>query len=202
LISLPTSVRLLVVTVATVILAGCTAARPGDREAAPSAVPGGPWSPEFAEAREEGSPYESRVLSDGVVTAAELSDSHRRVQTCMHDGGFDLAWSEENTYEVSASDGSELTTGIDAALEKTRLSCLDKWDHSITYLFTETRRNPEKQDEAAITVACLRKSGLVRRDYTERKWRSEYDIGVFSFDEYAPAAVQCRLDPLGLWRKP
>ncbi|QWS32690.1 hypothetical protein [Curtobacterium aetherium] len=161
----------------------------------------GPWSAEFAQARGEASPYERKVLTDGVVTAAELSDSHRRVQSCMHDGGFDLEWSEENTYEVTPSDGSALTEGVDAALEKTRLACLDRWDHSITYLFTETRRNPEKQDDAKITAACLRTSGLVGPDYTERRWRSEHDTGTFSFDEYDPAAVQCRLDPLGLWRQ-
>ncbi|PZE54914.1 MULTISPECIES: hypothetical protein [unclassified Curtobacterium] len=141
------------------------------------------------------------MLADGVVTAAELSDSHRRMQICMRDGGFDLEWSEEDTYEVTASNGSELTKSVDAALEKTRLACLDKWDHSITYLHTATRRNPEKQDEAKITVACLQKSGLVGKDYTERKWRSENDTGMFSFDDYDPAAVQCRLDPLSLWRQ-
>jgi hypothetical protein len=42
----------------------------------------------------------------------------------------------------------------------------------------------------------------VGKDYSERKWRAEYDAGVFSFDEYEARAQQCRLDPLGLWRSP
>lgn len=186
---------------ATGALAGCTSGPTDARHDTRSALADDPWGAEFAQARDEGSPYERNVLADGVVTAAEVIESHRRVQTCMRGGGFDLEWTEENTYEVTASDGSELTKDVDAALEQLRLACLDRWDHSITYLFTETRRNPEKQDDAKITAACLRKSGLVGADYTERRWRSENDTGSFSFDEYDPAAVQCRLDPLGLWRQ-
>jgi hypothetical protein len=199
--SLRTSLRLLTVIVATGTLAGCSSDHAGVPEPSGPSDAGRPWSTEFRQARDEGSPYERKVLADGVVTAAELSDSHQRVERCMRDGGFDLLWSEENTYEVTASNGSELTKNVDAALEKMRLSCLDKWDHNITHLFTEMRRNPEKQDEAKITAGCLRRAGLVGRDYTDRAWRSENDTGHFSFDEYDAAAVQCRLDPLGLWRE-
>jgi hypothetical protein len=67
-------------------------------------------------------------------------------------------------------------------------------------LFNEVRRNPEKQDDAEITVACLKEAGLVTKAYSEREWRDEDDKGVYSYDQWAPEAVQCRLDPLGLWR--
>ena len=78
--------------------------------------------------------------------------------------------------------------------------CEARWDSSITMLFEETRRNPQKRDEAAINVACLRKAGVVPKSYSERDWRAENDKGVYSFDEYSAEATQCRLDPLGLWR--
>jgi hypothetical protein len=80
------------------------------------------------------------------------------------------------------------------------LRCSAVYDSTITYLFNEIRRNPEKRDEAEISVACLRAAGLVGKGYTERRWRAEYDEGAFSFDEWSTDAVQCREDPLGLWR--
>jgi hypothetical protein len=117
----------------------------------------------------------------------------------MRDAGYDLQVADDGTSSLSRIDGADLPE-MDV-VEAVRRRCAHQFDRSITYLFNEVRRNPEKQDEAKITVACLRKSGLVGRDYTERKWRSENDTGMFSFGDYDPAAVQCRLDPLGLWRQ-
>jgi hypothetical protein len=192
----------LVFLTATGSAAGCAATTTETVQSAHRESPSGPWTAEFAAAKAEASRYEATVLADDTITESELSDSHARMVRCMRDGGFTLTWSEENTYQVEESGGADLTASVDARLEEVRLSCRERWDHNITYLFTEVRRNPEKQDEAKITVDCLRKSGLVGGSYSERKWRAENDTGRFSFDEYGRAAVQCRLDPLGLWREP
>ena len=184
---------------ATLLMSGCALARasaPSTPERLPAA---GPWAQEFGESLALASDYEARVLRDGEISAAELADAQARDRACMRDAGYDLQVADDGTSSLSRIDGTDLPeTGF---VDSVRRRCAHQFDMSITYLFNEVRRNPEKQDEAKITVACLRKSGLVGRDYTERKWRSENDTGVFSFDEYDPAAVQCRLDPLGLWRQ-
>jgi hypothetical protein len=80
--------------------------------------------------------------------------------------------------------------------------CSKRSDRNISSLFEQIRRNPEKRDEAKISVTCLRRAGVVGSPYSERQWRSEDDSGVFSFDEWYPAAVHPREDPLGLGRTP
>jgi hypothetical protein len=185
---------------ATLLVSGCAhdlASAPSTAQRLPAA---GPWAQEFGESLALASDYEAQVLRDGEISAAELADAQARDRACMRDAGYDLQVADDGSSSLSRIDGADLpaTDIVDAV----RRECAHEFDRSSTYLFNEVRRNPEKQDDARITVACLRKSGLVGKDYTERKWRSEYDIGVFSFDEYAPGAVQCRLDPLGLWREP
>lgn len=145
------------------------------------------------------SDYEARVLEDGQVTSAEVEDSHLRVRRCLGDGGLGIVYADDGGFELKALDG-RYPKGFFERSDAVLRGCEKRYDNFITFLHQETRRNPHKQDEAKITVTCLRKAELVGKGYTERKWRAENDTGVFSFDEYDPAAVQCRLDPLGLWR--
>ncbi|PZE86312.1 hypothetical protein [Curtobacterium sp. MCBD17_032] len=162
----------------------------------------GPWADEFREALDHGvSAYEAAVLDDGQVTVAELEDAHDRVSRCLADSGYGIEYDPDGGFDLTALDGRYPDDFFERSDPVLR-ACEERYDEYVTMLFEETRRNPEKQDEAKITVACLRRAGLVGKDYTERKWRTEGDAGVFSFDEYAPAAVQCRLDPLGVWREP
>lgn len=184
--------------VAAQLLAGCSAGS-GDPGADAAPVPSaGPWAQEFGDAVSDSSAYETKVLEDGLITSAELADAQARKKACMRDAGYVLRISDDGTSDLTMADGGDLpATGVvDTAMQ----TCARRFDRSITMLFNELRRNPEKQDEATITVACLRVSGIVDGGYSERKWRSEYDSGVFSFNEWDERAVQCRLDPLGLWR--
>lgn len=161
----------------------------------------GRWKEDFQHALRSGvSSYEQRVLEDGVVTPQEEEEAHDHVRRCLADSGLTIAYSADGGFEIGSSRGdapSSVMRRTNVVLE----ACEAKWDQYVTFLFEQTRRNPEKQDEAKIIVACLRKAGLVGKAYTERKWRAENDAGVWSFKEFDPAAVQCQLDPLGLWRK-
>lgn len=159
----------------------------------------GAWAQDFADAAGPASAYERSVLADGEITAAEISDAQSRTRACMHDSGYEYTVAEDGTGEAKRLDG-KVPSGIDE-VNRPLQDCEARFDRSITNLYNEVRRNPEKQDEAEIAVACLRGAGLVGADYSERKWRAEYDSGVFSFNEWAADAVQCRLDPLGLWRE-
>lgn len=163
-----------------------------------SVAAAGPWAQEFGESLADVSEYESAVLEDGRITAAELTDAQARDRACMRDAGYDLQDADDGTSSVSRLDGRDLpaTDVVNAVKQR----CAARFDRNITFLYNEVRRNPEKQDDAKITAACLRRSGIVDKGYTERQWRAENDTGQFSFNDYAPAAAQCRLDPLGLWR--
>ncbi|MBE7162505.1 MAG: hypothetical protein INR72_14790 [Williamsia herbipolensis] len=195
--------RCAVVVLVALVLAGCSSRSPVHQP--PAADPSqlgltGPWAQDFADAMASStSDYERKVLADGRVTDSELADAHHHVDACLRDSGYTIRYARDGGFDVdklgrgSASDDMTRTNRV---LE----GCEARWDSSITMLFEETRRNPQKRDEAAINVACLRKAGVVPKSYSERDWRAENDKGVYSFDEYSAEATQCRLDPLGLWR--
>jgi hypothetical protein len=180
------------------LVSGCSSdLSTADAKATPLSA-AGPWAQEFGEALAEASDYEEAVLQDGRITSAELADAQARDRACMRDAGYDLQDADDGTSSVSRLDGQDLpaTDVVNAVKQR----CAARFDRSITFLYNEVRRNPEKQDDAKITADCLRRSGIVDKGYTERQWRAENDTGQFSFNDYDPAAVQCRLDPLGLWR--
>lgn len=114
----------------------------------------------------------------------------------MHDFGYRYTEHDDGTAEAEPTARGSVTD-VDDANER-MLECSRRFDRNVSLLYDETRRNPEKHDEAEIAVACLRRAGLVNGSYSERRWRSEYDAGAFSFDEWAPAAIHCRNDPLDL----
>jgi hypothetical protein len=161
----------------------------------------GPWAQDFADAiADSRSRYEKAILGDGVVDASEVADAHAHVRRCLGDSGYRIDYYPDGGFEVDKlRDGhaSDDMTTTNHVLE----SCEAKYDQYVTFLYEETRRNPQKQDEAKISVACLRAAGLVGKGYTERKWRKDNDTGDWPYDDYDRRAVQCRLDPLGLWRQ-
>ncbi|TDN41632.1 hypothetical protein EDF64_11729 [Curtobacterium flaccumfaciens] len=186
-----------------VVLSGCAGAPDGtsgaDSPEAGDYSAAGPWAGEFAEAAAADlSDYQSRIIEDGEITAAELLEAQARASACMEDLGHRYTTSDDGRSESEPLPGHE-DDGVDT-VNGYMVRCSGTYDSTVTQLFNEIRRNPEKQDEAEISVACLRAAGLVDRGYTERRWRDEYDAGVFSFDEWSADAVQCREDPLGLWR--
>jgi hypothetical protein len=190
----------LVAVIAATGLVGCAHADAAPPVVDPSSFSAaGPWADEFAESASDTSPYQRRILSDGTISAQEVADAQSRMSTCMRDVGYDYVTAEDGTSEASPLPGRKAEDA--AAINDSKSKCAKEFDSDVTYLFNEVRRNPQKQDEAEITVACLRAARLVDDTYTEREWRTQNDDGNFSFSPWDPAAVQCRLDPLGLWRQ-
>ncbi|WP_418516527.1 hypothetical protein ACNUCX_03240 [Curtobacterium flaccumfaciens pv. flaccumfaciens] len=146
------------------------------------------------------SAYERGVLSDGRVTTQELEDAHAKVDTCLRDSELTISYFADGGFEVGSTVGKSPSNDI-GRTNKILEACESKFDQSITFLFEETRRNPGKLDDAKITVPCLRKAGLVGRDYTEEQWRKDQDADAFPFDSMGEQAKQCALDPLALWRQ-
>lgn len=186
------------VVLAVIPAAGCShAAVPASRPTvSPSA---GPWSDEFVESLEGASPYERSILADGVVTPAELAEAQSKKRACLRAAGYRWDIEEDGTSSLDPlTAGAKPSTEVMTAAYQ---ACSRRFDRSVTYLFDEVRRNPERRDEAEIMVACLRKVGLVGSDYSERQWRQDDDAGQYPFGNLDPRFVQCRLDPLDLWRK-
>lgn len=198
-------VAIAIAVVVTLLSSGCariTETQVAGAAAESSLAPAGPWADEFREALGAGvSSYEEKILADGQITTAEVEDVHGRVSGCLADSGLGIKYDPDGGFDLLSLDGKYPDDFFDRSDPVLR-ACEKKYDEYVTMLFEESRRNPEKQDEAKITVACLRRVGVVGNDYTERKWRAESDSGVFSFNEYDKRAQQCRLDPLGLWREP
>jgi hypothetical protein len=190
---------LLTVSAAVISVTGCAQGSSAASEESQTLPAAGRWSTEFGEAIAIASDYEAAVLRDGRITAAELADAQARDRSCMRDAGYDLQIdNDDGTSSLSRTDGADLPPS--SVVDDVWRGCAHRFDRSISYLYREVRRNPEKQDDAKITAACLRRSGIVDKGYTEHQWRAENDTGQFSFNDYDPAAMQCRLDPLGLWR--
>jgi len=173
-----------------------------DRSDGASLQSAGPWKADFREALRGGvSRYEAAILEDGRVTSAELEDAHAHVQRCLSTSGLHIAYDPDGGFALESVDGKYPDDFFERSDPVLR-ACEKRYDEYVTMLFQETRRNPEKRDEAEITVACLRKAGLVGKDYSERQWRKEDETGEYSFPGLDPRAQQCRFDPLGLWRQP
>lgn len=144
------------------------------------------------------SDYERSVLEDGVVTPAELVEAQSKKRSCLKDAGY--RWDIEEDGTSSLEPISERAVSPTRMLNGVLQECSQRFDQNVTVLFDEVRRNPHREDEARIMVACLRKVGLVDRSYTERDWRRDDDQGVYPFGASSEAFIGCRLDPLGLWR--
>lgn len=186
-------------------LSGCSAGdadTPRPSERAPASLEAvGPWADAFREALDADlSDSEARVLADGRVTTQELEAAHEGVRRCLADSGLGIEYDPDGGFTLPALDGKYPDDFFERSDPILR-ACEKRHDEYVTYLYEETRRNPDRFDDAKITVPCLRDSGLVGKDYTERQWRKDYDADTLPFDETSDAAIQRRLDPLGLWRQ-
>ncbi|GAA3340593.1 hypothetical protein GCM10017714_20950 [Curtobacterium pusillum] len=182
------------------LLTACSAEPEGQGLAHESFASAGPWAEEFAASSEHASEFETAILRDGVITPAELEEAQSRKRRCMLDAGIIWDIFDDGTSQAEAADGGALgpTDEVHAVLDR----CARRFDRSVTYLFNEIRRNPERQDEAKITVTCLRNAGVVGPEYDELRWRADDEEGTYPFDVYDARVEECRLDPLGLWRSP
>lgn len=181
------------------LLSGCAG---GDRAATAPSMSGlpGPWAEDFAQAlANDPSAYERAILEDGRVTVDEVADAHAQIGQCMKDGGYTITYGADGGSEIGSIAGVETRDDVErgnGVLE----ACQKRFDRAVTFLYEQTRRNPEKLDDATITVRCLRRAGLVPSTYSAQRWRHDHAADRFPFDEHDAAAQQCRLDPLGLWR--
>ncbi|OII15836.1 hypothetical protein BIU97_14335 [Curtobacterium sp. MCBA15_009] len=162
----------------------------------------GPWSDEFKAALDDGaSDYEASILADGRITTEEVEGAHEQVRRCLADSSLGITYDPDGGFRLHPFD-REVDEGFFGWSDPILRACEKRYDEYVTYLYEQTRRNPERLDDAEITVPCLRKAGLVGRDYTEQQWREDLDADTLPHFELDDKARQCMLDPLGLWRAP
>ncbi|MBT1623226.1 hypothetical protein KK101_11065 [Curtobacterium flaccumfaciens pv. oortii] len=190
-----------VMAAAVLLLSGCTPAVETTKSPDAHLEMAGPWAEEFRAALDDGvSDFEFKVLADGDVTTAELEAAHERVGRCLADSGLRIDYDPDGGFGLESLDG-RYPDGFFERSDPILRKCEETADEYVTYLYEETRRNPDRLDDAKITVPCLRKAGLVGPDYTEEQWRKDQDADAFPFDSMGEQAKQCALDPLGLWRQ-
>ncbi|QSB24207.1 hypothetical protein [Curtobacterium sp. 24E2] len=190
-----------VMAAAVLLLSGCTPAVEATKSSDAHLAMAGPWAEEFRAALDDGvSDFEFKVLADGEVTTAELEAAHERVGRCLADSGLRIDYDPDGGFGLESLDG-RYPDGFFERSDPILRKCEETADEYVTYLYEETRRNPDRLDDAKITVPCLRKAGLVGPDYTEEQWRKDQDADAFPFDSMGEQAKQCALDPLGLWRQ-
>lgn len=180
----------------------CSATGPVEERGADDADFSGPWAEDFRTAYEEsGSEYERSVIRDGAVSADELEDAHTRIDRCLRDSDLTIEYDPDGGFEIGSTVGDAPSNDM-SRTNRVLEACEARYDQRVTMLFEQTRRNPEKLDDAKITVACLRESGLVGPGYSTRQFRDDYDSYEFPFGPFDERWRQCELDPLGLWRTP
>lgn len=179
-------------------LVGCSSAAVPEPAASPLAVTG-PWADEFRTAYADAkSDFEREVLVDGTITSAEYEQSKNHLRSCLVDANLTITWDERGGFELGSKSGDYPDDFFERS-DPVLTQCESRWTGSILYLYEQIRRNPQRQDESALQVACLKTAGLVDGTYGTDQWRRDNENDAFPFDSRSDAAVRCAADPLGLW---
>jgi hypothetical protein len=179
-------------------LLGCSGADAPQPSVSPLSI-SGPWASDFQTAYAHAkSDYVRGVLADGEVSAAEYEQSRNHVRSCLADSGLTITWNERGGFELGAKNG-QYPDGFFERSDPILQECETKWAGWIPVMYEQVRRNPQKQDEAALQITCLRNAGLIDETYTKAQWRRDNENDSFPFKRRSGPATACELDPLGLW---
>lgn len=177
---------------------GCSPSTASTPES-PSISLSGPWASEFETAfSNAGSDHERAVLRDGTVTSVEYEQTKSSLRSCLADSGYTIDWDERGGFELGSST-SDYPDDFFERSDPILQECEKRWSGSIMFLFEQTRRNPQKKDEATIQTACLKAAGLVDETYSKRRWKHDNETGILPYDSMSEEALRCATDPLALW---
>lgn len=187
------------------VLAGCTStAEPRVEKTASGDSPGftGPYATDFERAyRNAETDRVRRILSDGVITPEEFTETRANIESCLKDNDYYIEWDERGGFEVGAIAGKHSADGdgFHEKMDPILRACEGANDGEITFLYQETTRNPKNVDERPAIVKCLIDNKLVPKGYTVRDYKRDDDNSTLPFPDFEKTAVACRDDPFGLW---
>lgn len=167
----------------------------------------GPWADEFESMyRRATSDLAKSILSDEMITDAELAQIRTAFTSCLEDLGFsEVEIGDKGGFSVTPPEGIDDTKG-----PRLIESCSDSSGESTVGALHEwITRNPENLDESEIIVACLVREGAVGASYTAEQYRADSEAGARSSNPvdlpYLVDAtrgdalfVKCNTDPLGI----
>jgi hypothetical protein len=166
---------------------------------APVATTLGDWSAEVEEARSRTrSTLDLKILADGKVTDAELSEAKSSFTTCMAGKGYSVEWADSSEeFSVGHLGTASPDQGAMDAQEDAVRECDAKGAAQSVSLYYRIHRNPGHLDEREIMAACLVRVGAVPAGYSATDY--ERDLMADPTPEYLDSALglQCLRDPLG-----
>ncbi|GIF10103.1 hypothetical protein [Actinoplanes teichomyceticus] len=150
-----------------------------------------PYAAEVRQAQQQAkTDFERQVLADGAVTKAEFDEAVQRYVKCAKDRGVEIepiAVGGYYNYRTVKSDESEAVS-TECGTGTTRL---------IEPLYVDRLMNPEKKDMDELTLACLRKNGVVPDGYTVEQFKKAAEQG-FSGAPFDPDGAKfqaCMANP-------
>ncbi|WNM24288.1 hypothetical protein [Demequina capsici] len=155
------------------------------------------WASEFEAAyRGSTSDLQRTILADETITDQELAALQDAFTTCLSSRGYtDISFASNGGFSERAPAGTS-----DDDENATVQTCEDiAWGSQggLTYgLYFEVARNPARQDESEIMVACLVRQGLVDPSYTAEDYVSDSASGAPPFDPASVEFRECNANPL------
>lgn len=166
--------------------------RPGDLSV-PSFT--GPWADWFTRiySATDTTNRQRQILSDGVVDDSEYAELRDSFRQCLEDLGIAVTLEANGGFSVTVQgtlSESQVTQDAVPGCEKRTVG-------SVAMLYEQVRRNPERKDEFAIVVDCLKRDGIVGDSYTVAQYAK--DIGDQTGLDWNSTEVRtCAQDPLGV----
>ena len=165
-------------------VSGCSAGQ------APTDAFSGPYGPQMKAAYEAATdPAVKSALQDGKITRAEYDAAVQRYVACAADQGVTITPHEQDglyNYEVVREPNT------DAVID----SCTPVIQ-TIESLYSSMLKNPENRNMEDVIADCLKRAGLVPRDYTGEKFASDMKAGtgLFGSQSLDPAVSRCLNNP-------
>lgn len=175
-----------------------TASRSVSSSPAPSLFTG-PWAREFDDALSSADdPTSEDILSDGLITADELSRVEHEFAACALGLGYEVrAFTPGGGYTQEGAPESFDPTDPGEEF----LACSSSYE-SVSPLFWSIARNPAHEPEQSIMAACLVDRGLAPDDYSSKDFDRDRRSGVYPFSKSDPIFLDCAADPLDLLPNP
>lgn len=155
----------------------------------------GPWAREFDDALSSaGDPTSEDILSDGLITADELSRVEQEFAACALTLGYEVrAFTPGGGYTQEGA--PESFDPSDPGEEF--LACSSSYE-SVSPLFWSIARNPAHEPEQSIMAACLVDRGLAPGGYSSKDFDRDRRSGAYPFSESDSIFLDCAADPLDL----
>lgn len=147
----------------------------------------GPYGSDMKDAYENATdPNVRDALEDGVVSRAEYEAAYQRFVSCAHDRGVEVTLEDSYglyTYSTVGPGSDEVVSACTPVVE------------TIAAFYADMLTNPSRTDPLDLSAACLRRAGVVDRDYDAEQLSSDLAAGTGPFAEPSSSVDRCMINP-------